>query len=302
MDFDDIITIMEKKEVRIATRDSLLALAQANIVKDYIERAGYKAILVPMKTKGDKILDKNLYEIGGKGLFLLELEEALSQGEVDICVHSLKDMPVDMPKEFPLVGVSYREDERDVLILPEGTDTWDKSKPLGCSSRRRSHFIKKLFPDITIEGIRGNINTRLRKLDEGQFGALILAAAGIKRLGLDYRINRFFDTDEIIPSAGQGVLGIQARAGEALPYLEGFFDRDTFVKIRAERAFVRAMGGDCTAPVAAHAKMLGSEICLTGWFITEDGRELSGHLSGHPSEPEALGEELAESLLSSNQR
>ena len=177
-----------------------------------------RSILSVHSLTGDIILDRTLDKVGGKGLFVKELDKALIDGRSILSVHSLKDMPMEVPEELPLLAFSKREDPRDVLVLPEGASELDKSKPLGCSSLRRTLQLKKLYPDMDVRSIRGNLQTRLRKLDEGQYSALILAAAGLKRLGLESRINRYFTADEIIPAAGQGILAVQGRKGEAYDF------------------------------------------------------------------------------------
>ena len=202
-----------KTKVIIGSRESVLAVLQSEMVRSYIEKKnpGISAELLTMKTTGDRILDRTLDKIGGKGLFVKELDRALLDGRSDISVHSLKDMPMEVPEELPLLAFSEREDPRDVLVLPEGVQSLDRSKPLGCSSLRRTIQLKKLYPDMEVKSIRGNLQTRLRKLDEGGYAGLVLAAAGLKRLGLENRISRYFSTEEILPAAGQGILAVQGR-------------------------------------------------------------------------------------------
>ena len=209
------------KHIRIASRESRLAVIQAEIIKRRICDADpdISAEIVTMKTTGDKILDRTLDKIGGKGLFVRELDEALRDGRADISVHSLKDMPKDIPDDLPLIAFSDREDPRDVLILPAGAESMDPSLPIGTSSLRRELQVKELFPEMKTAPVRGNVETRLRKLDEGQYSALILAAAGVKRLGLTHRISRYFGPEEIVPAPCQGILGIQGRAGEDHSYI-----------------------------------------------------------------------------------
>ena len=195
---------MEK--IRIGTRKSRLACIQADIVAEYIRLhcKGYEAELVKLTTTGDKILSKKLDEIGQKGLFVKELDSALMEGITDLSVHSLKDMPMEIPKELPIIGVSGREDARDVLVLPEGVREYDYRGPIGCSSNRRILQLNELYPKVRIKTVRGNVLTRLNKLDSGEYGALVLAAAGLKRLGLGGRISRYFSVEEMVPAAGQG--------------------------------------------------------------------------------------------------
>ena len=206
----------KKSKIIIGSRESKLAVLQSEMVRDYIKEKNpeMEVEILTMKTTGDIILDRTLDKVGGKGLFVKELDKALMDGRSILSVHSLKDMPMEVPEELPLLAFSRREDPRDVLVLPEGVSKLDKSKPLGCSSLRRTLQLKKLYPDMEVKSIRGNLQTRLRKLDEGQYSALILAAAGLKRLGLESRINRYFTEDEIIPAAGQGILAVQGRKGE----------------------------------------------------------------------------------------
>ena len=290
---------MNKRIVRIGSRDSKLAVMQTELmihaVTKYHPEIQFE--LVTMKTTGDIILNQTLDKIGGKGLFVKELDIALAEGRIDCCVHSLKDMPMEVPEELPLLAFSKREDPRDVLVLPEGASELDKSKPLGCSSLRRTLQLKKLYPDMDVRSIRGNLQTRLRKLDEGQYSALILAAAGLKRLGLESRINRYFTADEIIPAAGQGILAVQGRKGEAYDFLEGYCDKEAWTAGSAERAFVKLLDGGCSSPVAAHAEILGDEIYLRGLYYNEkDGSYVTGTLRGNKADAESLGRELAETL------
>ena len=212
--------------IRIGSRESRLAVVQTRLVADYIQEALPEAEvrLVTMKTTGDRILDRPLEAVGGKGLFVKELDRALLEGRTELSVHSLKDLPMDLPAELPILGYSRREDPRDVLVLPAGSDQWDRSKPLGCSSKRRILQLQRLYPEVRASLIRGNLQTRLRKLDEGRYGAIVLAAAGLKRLGLEDRISRYFSPEEMLPAAGQGILAVQGRAGVDYGYLHGFFD------------------------------------------------------------------------------
>ena len=201
--------------IEIGSRESRLAVIQTRLVADYIENTLPEAEvrLLTMKTTGDRILDRPLEAVGGKGLFVKELDRALLEGRTELSVHSLKDLPMELPPELPILGFSRREDPRDVLVLPAGKTHWDRSKPLGCSSKRRILQLQRLYPEVEAALVRGNVQTRLRKLDEGQYGALVLAAAGLKRLGLEDRISRYFSTEEMVPAAGQGILAIQGRAG-----------------------------------------------------------------------------------------
>ena len=286
-------------KLRIGSRESRLAVIQSRMVMEKIAKAEPAAELelVTMKTTGDKILDKTLDKIGGKGLFVRELDQALREEKVDFTVHSLKDMPMEVPEDLPLAAFSSREDPRDVLVLPEGTTEIDRSKPIGCSSRRRQLQLKKLFPDMAIEPVRGNIQTRLAKLEAGQFSALVLAAAGLKRLGLEERISRYFSVEEILPAAGQGILAVQTRKGMDTNCLRLVQDEESACCARAERAFVRALNGGCSSPVAAHAVAEGTLLTLTGFYVSPDERiQRKGSLSGSVTEAETLGKALARQL------
>ena len=286
-------------KLRIGSRESRLAVIQSRMVMEKIAKAEPAAELelVTMKTTGDKILDKTLDKIGGKGLFVRELDQALREEKVDFTVHSLKDMPMEVPEDLPLAAFSSREDPRDVLVLPEGTTEIDRSKPIGCSSRRRQLQLKKLFPDMAIEPVRGNVQTRLAKLEAGQFSALVLAAAGLKRLGLEERISRYFSVEEILPAAGQGILVVQTRKGMNTDCLRLVQDKESACCARAERAFVRALNGGCSSPVAAHAVVEGTLLTLTGFYVSADERiQRKGSIRGSAADAEMLGKALARQL------
>lgn len=265
-------------------------------------RCGLVCELVAMKTTGDRILDRQLDAIGGKGLFVKELDAALRSGRVDICVHSYKDLPTPGDPGLPVLAVGAREDPRDVLILPRGGDPADRSKPLGSSSSRRRLQLTALFPDWACLPIRGNLDTRLRKLDEGQFGGLVLAAAGLRRLDMWDRVSRAFSVEEMIPAPCQGILAIQGRAGDDLRFLEAIDDADAHDAARAERAFVEALGGGCSAPTAAFAALQGGELELTGLFVGAGDRAVRGRISGKRNEAERLGYALAERLKAEGRR
>ena len=286
-------------KLRIGSRESRLAVIQSRMVMEKIAKAEPAAELelVTMKTTGDKILDKTLDKIGGKGLFVRELDQALREEKVDFTVHSLKDMPMEVPEDLPLAAFSSREDPRDVLVLPEGTTEIDRSKPIGCSSRRRQLQLKKLFPDMAIEPVRGNVQTRLAKLEAGQFSALVLAAAGLKRLGLEERISRYFSVEEILPAAGQGILAVQTRKGMNTDCLRLVQDKESACCARAERAFVRALNGGCSSPVAAHTVVEGALLTLTGFYVSADERiQRKGSIRGSAADAEMLGKALARQL------
>lgn len=285
--------------IRFGSRESKLAVIQSRMVMEAVQRAFPEATLelITMKTTGDKILDKTLEQIGGKGLFVKELDLALREGRCDFTVHSLKDMPMEVPEDLPLAAFSAREDPRDALVLPEGVTEMDRSKPIGCASRRRQLQLKALYPEYGIQPVRGNVQTRLRKLDEGQYCALVLAAAGLKRLGLEQRIHRYFSTEEILPAAGQAILAVQTRAGADTSLLQTFHNEDAACCAKAERAFVRQLNGGCTSPVAAYAQTADEKLTLTGLYVSEDETILRrGTKTGDKHQAEALGIELAREL------
>ena len=275
--------------IKVGSRDSRLAIVQA----EEVCRALGDCALVTMKTTGDRILDRTLDQVGGKGLFVKELDRALADGQVDLTVHSLKDVPMEQPEGLPLVAFTKREDARDALVLPQ-SGVWDKSKPIGCSSARRRVQLAALFPEIEVGPVRGNVLTRLDKLDRGEYGALVLAAAGLHRLGLQARINRYFSPEEIIPAAGQGILAVQSREGELTEQVQKLDDRDARDCALAERTFVKTLGGGCFAPVAAYAETEGEYLHLRGLYVTEDERaHARGAVTGRRTEAAALGRTLA---------
>ncbi|MEZ0309918.1 MAG: hydroxymethylbilane synthase [Ramlibacter sp.] len=250
----------------IATRESRLALWQAEHVKAVLEQRGHEVSLLGMTTRGDQILDRSLSKVGGKGLFVKELETALEEGRADLAVHSLKDVPMELPAGFALACVMEREDPRDAFVsvrfgalseLPQGA-------VVGTSSLRRVVLLRAIRPDLKIEPLRGNLDTRLRKLDEGQYDAIVLAAAGLKRLGLGQRIRQVFEPEEMLPAAGQGALGIEVRAERAdlLELLAPLAHQGTWLAVAAERAVSRAMGGSCSMPLAAFARFSGEYLQL----------------------------------------
>ena len=305
--------------ITIATRESRLALWQAEYVKALLEARGHSVKLLGMTTMGDQILDRSLSKVGGKGLFVKELETALDDGSADIAVHSLKDVPMDLPEGFALACVMEREDPRDAFVsnnyanlaaLPLGAT-------VGTSSLRRVVLLKALRPDVKIVPLRGNLDTRLRKLDEGQFDAIILAAAGLKRLGLAQRIRAVFKTTEMLPAAGQGALGIEIKADRAdlAAALAPLADLQTWMAVSAERAVSRAMGGSCSMPLAAHAVWSGSHLELNAaWGEPEEERTSASnalvslvtadlsHAVGSIEAATAMGEQVATKLLAGGAR
>ncbi|GKS74204.1 hydroxymethylbilane synthase [Acidovorax sp. SUPP950] len=241
----------------IATRESRLALWQAEHVRALLQARGHTVTLLGMTTKGDQILDRTLSKVGGKGLFVKELEVALEEGRAHIAVHSLKDVPMELPDGFHLAAVMEREDPRDAFVsnrfarlsdLPQGA-------VVGTSSLRRQVLLQALRPDLKIEPLRGNLDTRLRKLDEGLYDAIVLAAAGLKRLGLDDRIRATFEPAEMLPAAGQGALGLEVRSHrqDVIAALAPLAHLPSWLGVTAERAVSRAMGGSCSMPLAAHS-------------------------------------------------
>ena len=279
------------RTIRVGSRESRLAVAQTRLVMEAMEaaRSDIRTEIVCMKTTGDVILDRTLDKVGGKGLFVRELDAALLEGRVDITVHSLKDVPMETDPRIPLVCFPPREDPRDVLVLPLGRDALDDSLPIGCASPRRALQMERLLPGMEVRPVRGNVITRLSKLDGGEFSALVLAAAGLKRLGLEGRISRYFAPEEMLPAAGQGILAVQGRAGEDLSFLEAVNHAPTAACALAERAFVRALEGGCSSPAAAYAVVEGEELVLTG--MDEAGRR--DCLCGPVDEPGRLGTALA---------
>ena len=291
------------KRLRFGSRKSALALAQTHMVMDAVKRAhpDYELELVPMVTTGDvnmKPFSDVTDKFGIKGLFTQELEEALLNGTIDVAVHSLKDVPAMQDERLPIIAYFRREDPRDALVLPEGDETI-KGRVIGCSSARRRIQLNEIFADFEILPVRGNVNTRLRKLDERQFSALTLAAAGLKRLGLDGRIYRYFSIEEVIPAPGQGILACQGRAGgEYDEWLDAIHDTLSTDCALAERTFSIALGGGCASPVGAYARVSGSEMALFGFFADEaKGIETRASLTGERSQAQKLGEMLAEKIL-----
>jgi hydroxymethylbilane synthase len=295
----------------IATRESRLALWQAEHVKHHLMQQGHRVTLLGMTTRGDQILDRTLSKVGGKGLFVKELETALETGAADLAVHSLKDMPMDMPDGFSLACVMAREDPRDALVSNQYKSLQDlpTGAVVGTSSLRRAVLLKALRPDLVVEPLRGNLDTRLRKLDEGHYGAIVLAAAGLIRLGLKARIASVFEPDEMLPSAGQGALGIEIRSSRAdlLALLAPLAHPSSWLAVTAERAVSRTMGGSCSMPLAAHAHWQISEGAQTlmldaAWGSVDDAAQPLIRAQGQariqtPAQAQSLGEQVAAQLL-----
>jgi hydroxymethylbilane synthase len=284
---------------------------QAEHVQALLQQQGHRVTLLGMTTQGDQILDRSLSKVGGKGLFVKELEVALEEGRADLAVHSLKDVPMDMPDGFALSCVMEREDPRDAWVSPQFARLEDLpvGAVVGTSSLRRTVLLRALRPDLRIEPLRGNLDTRLRKLDEGQYAGIVLAASGLKRLGLQARIRHIFETDQMLPAAGQGALGIETRADrsdvqQALAHLS---HHTSWLAVAAERAVSRAMGGSCSMPLAAHATLQGEQLHLrAAWGDPEgDARLVTAQVFGvvgSLEQAEALGLEVAQALRAGGAR
>lgn len=287
-----------RKRIRIGSRESRLAVVQSQIVIEAIRKAHpeLELELVTMKTTGDKILHTSLDKVGGKGLFVKELDIALREGRIDLSVHSLKDMPMEIPEDLPLIGFSKREDPRDVLILKEGFQI-EEGGIIGSSSKRRVLQLKKLYPNLQFEMIRGNVQTRLRKMEEQNYDGIVLALAGIKRLGLESIVTRVLTTEEMIPAAGQGILAIQGRKDFDYSFLDTFLNKESEIISTCERAFVTALNGGCSSPIAGYAQIQGNEIRLQGLYCEEDSENIRiGSIHGEIEKAAKLGETLARQL------
>jgi len=303
--------------ITIATRESRLALWQAEHVKALLQAQGHSVTLLGMTTLGDQILDRSLSKVGGKGLFVKELETALDDGRADIAVHSLKDVPMDLPPGFELACVMEREDPRDAWVSPHCTGLADlpQGGVVGTSSLRRVVLLRAALDalgrtDVRIEPLRGNLDTRLRKLDEGQYHAIVLAAAGLKRLGLEGRIRAIFDTTTSLPAAGQGALGIEIRAGrpELVEALRPLVHMPTWLRVAAERTVSRAMGGSCSMPLAAHADWAADgQLQLQAAWGDPDGDARLVQTAAQATvqslaDAESLGHRVAQALQSAGAR
>ncbi len=295
--------------VRIGTRGSKLALWQAEWVKSRLENlhAGLEVELTIIKTKGDKILDVPLAKVGGKGLFVKEIEEALLAGRIDLAVHSMKDMPAEIPAGLCIGAVPEREVPADALIAPEGLtlDTLPRGARIGTSSLRRASQLRRVRPDIEIVPLRGNLDTRLRKLDEGQMEAIVLAAAGVRRLGLEKRISQKLDTEVMLPAVGQGALCIETRDGDTTiaPLVAPLEDAATRIAITAERAYLHRLEGGCQVPIAGHATLHDGQLTLRGLVSDLEGQTvIQATQVGRPEKAETLGRDLAEHLLAQGAR
>jgi len=293
------------RRVVIASRESALAMWQARHVQSRL--AGLyprtEVTVVGVTTEGDRRLDVSLARIGGKGLFIKELEEALASGRADLAVHSMKDVPMHLPAGFALAAVMEREDPRDAFVstryqslaaLPAGAR-------VGTSSLRRECQVRARHPRLVVTPLRGNVNTRLRKLDEGAFDAILLAAAGLRRLGLEQRVTAWLEPEESLPAPGQGALGLECRAdrGDILELLKPLSHGDTLSCVTAERAVSRTLSGSCNVPLGAYAQQSGAELRLRAFVGAPDGtRLIAGARAGRAADAEALGSGLAEELRS----
>lgn len=296
-------------KIRIATRESRLALWQARHVEQRLLtlHPELSIELVGITTFADKNLETRLQKIGGKGLFVKELEEALLDGRADIAVHSMKDVPYQLPEGLAITTVLEREDPRDALVSEKGLtlESLAKGAVVGTSSLRRECQLKALRPDLVIKPLRGNVNTRLRKLAEGEFDAIVLAAAGLKRLEIIEHITQYFEADELLPAVGQGIIGIEARAGDRDLHriLDELADDKAAACIAAERAMNETLGGNCHLPVAGYATISGDTMHLTGLVgsvrLMKTIREAS---EGAASEPKHLGISIAQKLLEKGAR
>ncbi len=290
--------------LRIATRNSPLALWQAEHVRDRLQglHPGLEVELIGMKTRGDKILDTPLAKIGGKGLFVKELEQGMLEGRADIAVHSMKDVPVGFPEGLELAVIMAGEDPRDAFVSTRygSIDELPQGAHLGTASLRRQAQLLARRPDLRIGALRGNVNTRLRKLDEGEYDAILLACAGLKRLGMGDRITRALSPEESLPAIGQGAIGIECRSGDetVLDLIRPLNDAATAVRVSAERALNETLSGGCQVPIGGHAVLDGDAIWLRGLVGRPDGSEIvRGEVRGPQAQAAALGAALGEELL-----
>jgi hydroxymethylbilane synthase len=286
--------------LRLGTRKSKLALWQANFVKEKLEALGCKVELVPITTTGDKILDAPLAKIGGKGLFVKEIENALLAGEIDLAVHSLKDVPITIPEGLTLSAITEREEPYDVLISRDGKklEELPSGAVVGTSSLRRHVQIKRRRRDLRVEILRGNVDTRLRKLKEGLYDAIVLAYAGVKRMGLSGEISQVLE--DFIPAVGQGSLAIETRAEDerVINFVKVLNHEESWLRAVCERAFLRELQGGCQVPIGAYAWIEGDRIKIKGFISDLEGeRFLEGYEEGGLQEAEEVGKRLAQRLL-----
>lgn len=311
------------RKLIVGSRESLLAVAQTMEVVEKINqmKKDVHATILTMKTTGDKILNKTLAKIGGKGLFVKELDLALLDGRSDLSVHSMKDLPAETDERISILGYMESEDFRDVLVFPAGKEipelsnpnlSWeevrtlilekmDVSKPVGTASPRREKQFQRLFPELEVKAVRGNVNTRLKKLDEGEYSVLILAAAGLKRLHLEQRIGYYFALEQMIPAIGQGVIVVQGRRGEDYGDLDQIFSESARKRVVCERAFVKCLKGGCSTPAGIYAEQIEEGMHLYGYYYNEETKKQSRkELIINGLDEESLiqgGEKLAKELL-----
>ena len=290
-------------KIIIATRESALALWQANFIRQWLTELYPQTVIsiLGMTTRGDQILDTSLSKIGGKGLFIKELEQALEEGRADIAVHSMKDVPMHMPPGFALAAIGEREDPRDAFVSNRyaSLDALPAGSVVGTSSLRRESQLRARFPHLQVQPLRGNVQTRLRKLDEDQYAAIILAAAGLKRLGLAERIAALLSAELSLPAVGQGALGIECRADrpDLIKLMQPLHHLATAQCVEAERAMSRALGGSCQVPLGGFAEIVDGMLRLRGFVASPDGtRMISAELSGKPESGELMGAQLASDL------
>jgi hydroxymethylbilane synthase len=300
---------MTLRELRIGTRGSQLALFQANWVKEKLEQAHsrLRVTLVKIKTTGDKIQDVPLAKIGGKGLFVKEIEEALLAKRIDLAVHSIKDVPTEFPEDLHLSVITKREDPRDAFISREGIPLKDllQGAKIGTSSLRRQAQLLHFRGDLQLIPLRGNLDTRLKKLKTLSLDGIVLACAGLRRLGLDGNITEILSTDISLPAIGQGALGVETRVGdeEVEERIKFLNDRDSSIAVTAERAFLKKLEGGCQVPIAAFGQIVGLTLQIDGMVGTIDGKRLiRHHMEGPIEKAEAIGMELADILLSQGAR
>ena len=293
----------------IATRESRLALWQAQHIAQRLAalHPQHTVELLGMSTRGDQIVDRPLSKIGGKGLFIKELEVAMREGRADLAVHSLKDVPMEMPDGFSLTAITARENPCDAFVSNRYArlDTLPPGAVVGTSSLRREAILRAGYPQLKVEALRGNLDTRLRKLDEGRYDAIILAAAGLIRLGLEQRIASLLTPEQSLPAPGQGALGIEVLASrpDAAAWVAPLNDAATMHCVRAERAFSRALGGSCQVPLGGYALLDKDQLWLRGFVATPDGAQtIRGELRGAPTDDEAIGRALAQQLLGQGAR
>ncbi len=296
---------MQTPFLKIGTRGSLLALAQAHEVRDCLVAAHGVALedieIIVIKTTGDRVQDRPLSEIGGKGLFTKEIEEALYDGSIDIAVHSMKDMPTELPPGMEIAALLPREDARDAFLSPRAKDLMglDQGAVVGSSSLRRAAQIKRLRPDIEVVNFRGNVQTRLKKLESGIVDATLLAYAGLKRLGIEHEVTSLIETSDMLPAVAQGAIGIEIKSDDdkARAAIAPLNDERTEICVAAERAFLKVLDGSCQTPIAGYAEVKNATVTISGMILKPDGSEsFSCHREGGVAEAAALGRDAGGEL------